>query len=808
MPGWFNGVARCARLEAAHVLTHPREWIAGIFVPLLWVVIIALAFGQGLLMRLPVGFVDLDRSALSRETFLALSALPSTELLVFENSLEADRAIRAGRTYATITVPEDYEYDNRRGTGAPVALEINKSYYAIGTILEVDVKTALSNLSVARLAVRAASAMGGTFTENARHLRATFPDVHFLGNTGFNFVAYLLPTLIPGLTALGALLSFVCMFSREWREGGMRRMMDAAGGSVSAVVAGKLLPWLTVWLTAITVWAAGFAGWAGWGAAGPMILWFTAGWLLILSMAGLALMTLALSPSWVIALSASICLIAPTFPFTGFSFPLDAMTPGARLFGSFLPLTHYLEAQAQIWVLGSPLDAVARTQLIFALLPLGMFAIAMPFLAARVRKLVRTETAGEELTEAALETPGALTDSAARPRTGFWKTFLLSTRHAFLSRDTIAILGTAVAFYLVFYGWPYGEQQIENIPTGIVDLDRSGVSRRLINAIDGTPAARVAFVAHSEAEGLDAFRRSKVDVLITIPPGYSEDLAGMKNSTLHVLGSGAYPVKARAIQGAVTGVLTDPAARADLASVLTPGTPAATLMAMKLAAPSVLVSYRFNEISGYGNYTVPMVGPVIVQAVMLMGIGMAVGGWLARRPREAYLRDAVLRPWCEGLGMVFAFWVIAFAWFLYMQGFAFWSGDYGAMENPPAVLLVSACFTAAVTAFGLAIVTTVRSNAWTAPVTVILSAPSLFVSGAVWPVENLHPVARGIAQIIPTTPGIIASAAAAQDGAALADILPACLHLVLLTALYGIYALMRLGTLRESGRAISSADLS
>ena len=44
--------------------------------------------------------------------------------------------------------------------------------------------------------------------------------------------------------------------------------------------------------------------------------------------------------------------------------------------------------------------------------------------------------------------------------------------------------------------------------------------------------------------------------------------------------------------------------------------------------------YRFNEISGYGNYTVPAVGPIILQAVMLMGIGMSLGGWLWRHPRR------------------------------------------------------------------------------------------------------------------------------------------------------------------------------
>ena len=73
-----------------------------------------------------------------------------------------------------------------------------------------------------------------------------------------------------------------------------------------------------------------------------------------------------------------------------------------------------------------------------------------------------------------------------------------------------------------------------------------------------------------------------------------------------------------------------------------------------------------------------------------------------------------------------------------------------------------------------------------------------FISGAVWPLENLNPLVQGFAQLIPTTPGIVASAAAAQDGAATADILPACLQLVLLTALYLTFLFWRLFAVRRN----------
>lgn len=790
---WCQRALSISRHEVRQVLSHPVEWIAGLAVPLFWALLMSIAFGTGIMTKLPVGLVDMDRSALSRETIQALDAIPSIRLETRESSLAADEDLRARRTYGTITIPKGFEEENRRGAGAPVVLELNKTYYAIGTILEVDIKTALSTLQMTRLAVKRTAAAGGTFTENGGHLRATLPDVWFLGNPSFNFVAYLLPTFVPGLMALGALLAFVSMLAREWREGGLRMLLKESGGSATAIVVGKLAPWLLFWLLAISVWTAGFAGWAGWGAAGPLFLWFTAGWLLILAMAGLALLVVAISPTWLIALSASICLVAPTFPFTGFSFPLDAMTPGARAFGELLPLTHYLEAQSQIWVMNAPLDAVARTQMTLALFPIICFAAALLILPLRIRQWKKAEAMAAGLRAAEAQVP----PQGNPPAAGFWKTFALTLKASFLSRDTIAIFGMAAAFYLVFYGWPYGTQQIENIPTGILDLDRSGASRRLINALDASPTTKISFVLHSESEALDLFRRQKTDVLVTIPEDYSESLARGENTTIHILGSGAYPVKARAVQSAAAGIISDKKALLDNASLMTPGTPVASLEAAAVAAPGLLVTYRFNEISGYGNYTVPMVGPVILQAVILMGIGMAMGGWLAGRPRLPFMRDVMRRPWCEGLGVFLAFWSIAFGWMLYIEGFGFRFGDYGAFGNPEAVILVSAFFSAAVTAFGLAVVTLLGSNAWAAPVTVIISAPALFISGAVWPLENLHWAAIAVSQLIPTTPGIFASAAAAQDGAELKDILPALLHLLLLTGFYGLCYVLRLASMKR-----------
>ena len=762
-----DALLRVARLEVSGVFSRPKEWVTGLLLPIFWCVVLALTFGDGLMTRLPVGVVDLDRSSTSRAAIERMEALPSVRSVRFASIAEANDALSRGATYGTIVVPPDWERDNLRGTGSALSLQLNKSYYAVGTILEVDLKSALAAARMEESAVKLTQA-GGTFAANADRLRVTVPDVDFEGNTAFNFFAYLLPTLLPGVLALGAALMFVSSTVREWRDGGLDRFFEAARGSAAAVVLGKLLPWILFFGLASTAWVGYFAGVEGWTATGPVALWIAGGWVLVFAMAGLAVLFTAISPTWVIAVSATVCLIAPTFPFTGFSFPLDAMTPGAAFFGELLPLTHYLRLQAEVWVLGSPL------------------------VAAKWRGRLRWEAAARELARLdasdAQRTEELDRKEAASHPTGFLETFGWTLRASILNRDTFAVFVGAVAFYLVFYGWPYGNQQIERVPVAVVDLDGSSAARRLIAKFDAASASRIFLVTRDAREAEDAYRRGKTDVVVTIPEGYEERLARGLNTTIHVLGNGAYPVKARAVQAALVAVVSESGVLEE-ASLRAPGLPAAALGAAAVRAPSLIVDYRYNTNSGYANYTVPMVGPVIIQAVMLMGITMALGGWLAAARRPRAVADALRRPLAGGFALFAAFWFIAFFWFLYMEGFAFWAMDYGNLLNATGTIAAGFFFTGAVTALCTAVTLVIGTNAWTTPAVVVVSAPVLFLSGAVWPAEGItNPIALGLAQLLPTTPGIVAIAAASQDGASLNAILPACAHLAGLMLLYLVLA--------------------
>ena len=115
---------------------------------------------------------------------------------------------------------------------------------------------------------------------------------------------------------------------------------------------------------------------------------------------------------------------------------------------------------------------------------------------------------------------------------GFWYTFLHTIKASFLSRDTILIFAGAIAFYLIFYAWPYGNQQIQHVPSAVLDLDRSAAARRLVTAMDASPAISVVRITQDEGEAMETFRREEFSVLITIPKDFEKSLTRGENVTV------------------------------------------------------------------------------------------------------------------------------------------------------------------------------------------------------------------------------------------------------------------------------------
>lgn len=773
MSSFLSDFKRAFVQEARTTSDTPLLWLTGIVVPVFWCLAVVAVFATGLMRNIPVGLVDYDNSAESRDLIRSLDAVASVDFVNYENPQAATVDLATGNIYALFVIGHNWS-EKTSGSRSDSALELflNKSYYAIATTVETDLKLALSQIQIGQM-LEAASVVGGGFAGNKERLAVLDADILIAGNPALNFKAYLLTTILPGVLALGAILTCVGSLTREWRLKTVHQVVETYS-HLTGFLLGRMSFWLVLYSLMGLAYLAWFTGWEGWGVQGNLAAWALGIVLFFASMPSLAMLYTSLSPSWIIAMSVAIGTTAPIFPFTGFSFPLDSMDAAAQLLAQFLPLTWYLRLHSSQWVLGSELSHTIYLLSMLSLFVIIPAAVGLTLMPRRMRKWAQKEREAQPV----IDLPEPV---------GFWETVRTVLARGAFTKDTFVIFVIAVAFYLLFYAWPYAAQNVTSIQTAVVDLDRSAASRAMIERIKSVAMINVVAIGTDRAEGESLYKTEKVAAVITIPENFEENLLAGKHTSVALTANGAFPVKSRAVMAGLMGVVGETTAASMALNLVRAGAPLETLKKLQTAPVAFTDVNLYNPLSGYASYIVAAVMPIIIQAVMFVSIVMSLGGWLASANPPSVLR-AVCRNVHGFAALYVAFWLFSLMWLAYALGPDFVLFDFASMQNPGGTLLMAAIFGAAVVSFGLAFTFAMGTNAYGAQFFVVISAPALFLSGVVHPLFDMTPPALVLRLLLPSTSGINGLVAVSQNGAPLYAVTVQIAHLLLLTVAYGVLA--------------------
>ena len=383
--------------EVQTVLSRPWDIAMFIVMPVIWCVLIAGLFGNGLIRDVPVGVVNLDHQPESIELEIKLDALPSVKLFSYTTPLEASDAVKRADIYAYLVIPPNWL--DRSGTPQAASLELYfpKTLYAIATTLELDIKQTLLADQMQKLERLAQTA--GLNSEQAK--RATsLVTVHSitLGNIAFNFQAYILPTLIPGILHLALALAVGSRLLAEWRDKNVHDWINVAGGSPLIAFLGKALPWWMLYTLYGFIYVAVMTGYLGWWVQGSLLLWLLglAFFMAVMTLLPMFLIGVFMPLGWVIVLSCTVGYIAPIFPYTGFSYPLDSMAEPFQWLAMTFPLTHYFQFQGEQWIVAAPLGHSLYTLGKIAIFALVWFGAGYALFKKRVTDECRLES-GEAL---------------------------------------------------------------------------------------------------------------------------------------------------------------------------------------------------------------------------------------------------------------------------------------------------------------------------------------------------------------------------------------------------------------------------
>ena len=375
--------------------------------------------------------------------------------------------------------------------------------------------------------------------------------------------------------------------------------------------------------------------------------------------------------------------------------------------------------------------------------------------------------------------------------TTFWedtaKVWMHEFRDMFKDEGALLFVILLPLLYPILYSWIYNNEVVREVPIAVVDNSHCQSSREFVRHVDASPDVRVAAYCNNLEEASRLVSRQEVYGIILLPEDFGRQLGRMQQAHVSVYCNMGLMLTYKAIFQTCTAVAADMNSHIQIALLGNSTTREDQLTTQPMQITDVPI---FNNTGGYGNFILPGVLVLIIQQVLLLGIGIAYGTSYEKR------RFQRLTPMYErrfGLARVmigrtmgfFVLFLLIAVWVLlavprlfhFVQMVHAW--DFALFVVP----YLLACIFFAIT---FSYVVRQRENVML--LVVFTSVPFLFMSGVSWPKSNIPEFWQYFSWLFPSTFGIQGFIKMNTLGGMFSDIIPEIKGLWIQALLYGVTA--------------------
>ncbi len=336
-------------LRELHRMTSRRIYIgAAVVLPLFLIGFMATIFGSGQMEHIPVGVVDADNTAASREVVRSVSAVPTFDVCrYYADDASARMAVQRKEIYGYLSIPTDFEADIVRGAGATLNYYYHYALLAVGGEVMSAFEQALLPVRMAPIVVEAV-ALGATEESIETFLLPMTSDDHALYNPSLNYSVYLALPIFYIMFQILVLLVTLYAVGTERKEGTGDAWLEAAEGNILCAVVGKLLPYTLLFIAEALLANVVFFRFVDIPFAGDMTLFALLSVLFVVATQSVAVLLYTILPalSFVVSIVSMVGSLGATL--SGLTFPLPAMSPIVQYAALLFPVRHFTVAMQQI----------------------------------------------------------------------------------------------------------------------------------------------------------------------------------------------------------------------------------------------------------------------------------------------------------------------------------------------------------------------------------------------------------------------------------------------------------------------------
>lgn len=600
-----------------------------ILLPLFSLLFLTTIFGNGQLENLPVGVVDKDNSAESREVIRMVQASPSFNLAQAHHYLDENKAREALQNmdiYGYFVIPSNYEKDLYNKKEPVLNFYFHYGMLAVGGEVNRAFTTVLSTYKAHFIAERVIGSGLDESMAKAVVMPATL-KVAAIGNPNLNyttFISYPFFFVFFQIIILTLIVYTVGKSIQNGIEDNLHKVLKKVYLLMGIFLAETLFANF-VFFVFLDIPCA----------SSPTLVTISSV-LFVLATISLAMIIAIGIPRMSIAISTASLVGALGATLSGVTFPLDQMYPLFQWFSYLFPVRYFTEIQHNLMYNYIGLE---HSWIYFA--TLLTFVLAALLMLPRLEKILKKATTEERGSNYTKSVPIIYT-------------------------LTLLMIGGTYG-YGILYNMLYAPNIITEIPVAVVDKSNTQMSRKYISYIDATQAVNVSCSAVGFHEAKELMKSHKVRGIIYIPQDFEEKVTNGESGTImfyETTTTFLYYLNMQAASNGAVQKLNDEY-RQEIIKTLPPATLAALSSASSV---SIKGTALYNQNSGYGSFLLPIVMTLILFQIMLLTFGNFLGSrtetLLAGKKLPAGTKRAehnsVFSLFKDVIPFVLCFWVISF----------------------------------------------------------------------------------------------------------------------------------------------------
>lgn len=577
--------------------------------PLFCLFFMATIFGSGQMENIPVGIVDKDNTATSRQIARNIAAVPTFSVTRhFSDEAAAREAVQRKEIYGYLSIPTGFEQRATTGMDATLSYYYHYALLSVGSELMAAFETALAPVALSPIAMKAIS-LGVNQEQITTFLLPVQSSMHPLYNPDLDYSVYLSQPFFYVLFQILILLMTVYAVGSELKFYTAQEWMTTARGNILTAVVGKLLPYTFIF-SVIGI----LANYVLYGVLhipfqGSLLMMNLLTVLFIIATQALAVFIFSTFPriAYIISIVSMVGSLGATL--SGVTFPVTSMYPPVHAASYLFPVRHFTEIAQSMLYFDSGFGYYWQSAAILLLFPL----LALLILPRLRRWILKHEGEAEPHTQANNTAPLSLSDIISRE----WRA--ISTNPAIL----LVLIGGIFAYGLL-YNLMYAPNLVRKTPVAVVDNSHSALSREYIRLLNATPQASVYALTPNYLEAKEWLKQSKVDGILYLPADFDARVGRGEQSVFSVYAATDAFLNFKNLQEASSRVMlaVNDVHRAEGAVFLPPQ----GVLAVTSSAPvNVSGTALYNYTEGYGSYLIPAVMIIIIFQTLLMVIGMITG---------------------------------------------------------------------------------------------------------------------------------------------------------------------------------------